>query len=157
MRILPYRTLDNFIGGVVLTFTDISQRANAVAAQVARDLAEAVVDSVREPLLVLDQALCVVSASRAFYERFQASPERTIGRPLDELGAGQWNLPALRERLAAILPDGQPFENFLLDADFPGVGRLHLQLNARRVVGKLGAAPLILLAMDEALDDRDRA
>jgi len=147
VRILPYRTLDNFIGGVVLTFTDISQRVNAVAAQVARELAEAVVASVREPLLVLDPALCVVSASRAFYEHFQTSPALTIGRPLDELGTGQLNLPALRERLAAILPNGQPFEDFRLDADFPGIGRQRLRLDARRVVGKSGAAPLILLAM----------
>jgi two-component system CheB/CheR fusion protein len=148
-RIQPYRTLDNFIGGVVLTFTDISQRVDVLAAQVARDLAEAIVDSVREPLMVLDPALLVVSASRSFYQKFKVSPQETIGRPIYELGAGQWNIPALRERLEAVLPGDLPFENYAVDSDLPGGGRRRLLLSARRIVGKLGAAQLILLTMQE--------
>ena len=146
-RIQPYRTLDNFIGGVVLTFTDISLRVEAIAAQVARELAEAIVDSVREPLLVLDGDLAVVSASRSFYQCFQLAPEETLGRPIDALGQGQWNIAALRERLEAILPGGEPFDDLLVDGDFPLIGRCRLRLNARRVVGKVGAPRLILLAM----------
>jgi two-component system CheB/CheR fusion protein len=149
VRIQPYRTLDNFIGGVVLTFTDISQRVDALAAQVARDLAEAIVDSVREPLLVLDSDLRVVSASRSFYRYFQVSPQDTVGHPIHELGSGQWNIPALRELLETVLPGDKSFENLVMDGDFPALGRRRMRLNARRVVGKLGAAQLILLSMQE--------
>ena len=148
-RVLPYRTLDNFIGGVVLTFTDISQRVEALAVQVARELAEAVVDSLREPLLVLDGELSVVSASRSFYQTFQVSPSETVGRPIYELGNGQWDIPALRELLEKILPSDQSFEDYAVDSEFPVIGRRRLLLNARRVVGKLGAPRLILLAMQQ--------
>ena len=146
-RIQPYRTVDNFIGGVVLTFTDISLRVEALAAQVARELAEAIVDSVREPLLVLDGELQVVSASRSFYQCFQVAAAETLGRPVGELGNGQWNIPALRELLEKLLSGAPPFEDYLVDSEFPVIGQRRLLLNARRVVGKLGTPPLILLAM----------
>ena len=146
-RVQPYRTLDNFIGGVVLTFTDISQRVEALAAQVARELAEAIVDSVREPLLVLDSSLQVVTASRSFYQCFEVSPSETLGRAIYDLGDGQWNIPALRELLENVLPSDQSFDDYVVDSEFPAIGHRRLLLNARRVVGKLGAPPLILLAM----------
>ena len=98
-------------------------------------------------LLVLDGDLAVVSASRSFYQCFQLAPEETLGRPIDALGQGQWNIAALRERLEAILPSGEPFDDYLVDGDFPLVGRCRLRLNARRVIGKIGAPRLILLAM----------
>lgn len=148
-RIQPYRTLDNYIGGVVLTFTDISQRVAALATEVARELAEAIVDSLSEPLLVLDDELRVVSASRSFYQRFQAVAEQTVGRSIFALGSGQWNIPALRELLANVLGNEQSFDNYVVDGDFPGIGRLRLLLNGRRVVGKLGDSRLILLSMQE--------
>ncbi|MBS1226964.1 MAG: SAM-dependent methyltransferase [Proteobacteria bacterium] len=147
-RVQPYRTLDNFIGGVVLTFTDISQRVEALAAQVARELAEAIVDSVREPLLVLDSGLQVVSASRSFYQCFAVSPSETLGRAIYDLGDGQWNIAALRELLENVLPSDQSFDGYVVDSEFPVIGHRRLLLNARRVVGKLGAPPLILLAME---------
>jgi two-component system CheB/CheR fusion protein len=148
-RIQPYRTLDNMIDGVVLTFTDITQRIAAVAAQVARDLAEAIVDSVREPLVVLDADLQIVSASRAFYRSFLVAPENTVGRKIYDLGDGQWNIPALRELLENILPHNQTFDDYRVEHDFPSSGPRKLLLNARRIVGKLGSTPLILLSMQE--------
>jgi two-component system CheB/CheR fusion protein len=148
-RIQPYRTMDNYIDGVVLTFTDIGQRIEAVAVQVARDLSEAIVDSVREPLVVLDGDLHVVSASHAFYRDFQVEPNDTVGRTIYDLGNGQWNIPSLRELLENILPQNQSFDDYRVEHDFPCIGRRRMVLNARRIVGKLGTPRLILLAIEE--------
>ena len=149
-RIQPYRTLDNVIDGVVLTFTDISQRVEAESAKRnALALAGNIVDTVREPLIVLDAALQVVSASRSFYQAFQAAPESTVGRPFYELGNRQWDIPALRELLENILPRDQSFEGYVVEHDFPGIGHHKMLLNARRIVGQTGDTQLILLAMEE--------
>ena len=150
-RIQPYRTLDNVIEGVVLTFTDISKRVAAERAErTARQLAESIVDTVREPLLVLDADMKVVSASRTFYRRFHATPEDTVDRSVYDLGNHQWDIPALRELLEAILPRDHCFEDFVVEYEFPAIGRCRLLLNARRVVGESRDRPLILLAMEDA-------
>ncbi len=149
-RIQPYRTLENVIEGVVLTFTDISKRVAAeVAEREARELAEAIVDTVREPLLVLDGGFCVVSASRAFYQRFKTTPGHTVGKLLYELGEHRWDIPELRTLLESVLPKGKSFEDYPVEQDIHGHGRRSLLLNARSVVARDGAAPLILLAMEE--------
>ncbi|MGZ5018186.1 MAG: PAS domain-containing protein, partial [Methylobacter sp.] len=148
-RIQPYRTLENMIDGVVLTFTDITDRTRAIAIQEARLLAEGIVNTVREPLIVLDDALIVVTASRSFYLNFQVSKEETIGRPIYELGAGQWNIPALRNLLEAVLPHNQAFENYQVEHDFPAIGFRKMLLNARSIIGQTGEPQLILLAMED--------
>ena len=149
-RIQPYRTLDNVIDGVVLTFTDITKRIQAEAAsEEAQQLAENIVDTVREPLLVLDGALKTVSASRSFYQNFRVTREDTIGRPLYELGNHQWDIPKLRELLESILPDNHIFEGYEVEHDFPAIGKRRMLLNARRVTGKTGERHLILLAIED--------
>ncbi|MFA7400868.1 MAG: CheR family methyltransferase, partial [Sideroxydans sp.] len=107
-RMQPYRTLDNVIDGVVLTFTDITESRAAAqiklaAVQLARELAEGIVNTVSEPLVALDGDLRVVSANRAFYQHFRATPEQTMGSKIYDLGNGQWNIPTLRELLEDIL------------------------------------------------------
>ena len=153
-RIQPYRTMDNVIEGVVLTFTDITQRVAAEAALVearARELelAENIINTVREPLIVLDGGLKVISASRSFYQHFRVDPEETVGRPIYELGNRQWDIPSLRELLEDILPHDQQFEDYVVEHDFPVIGHHKMLLNARRVIGKAGDSQLILLAMEE--------
>jgi two-component system CheB/CheR fusion protein len=148
-RILPYRTLDNVIDGVVLTFTDISKRVKAETAEhKARQLAEGIIDTVREPLVVLDGDMTVISASRSFYRRFGVVPENTVGRRIYDLGNRQWDIPALRELLENILPQQQSFEDFSVECDIPALGHCKMLLNARRIVAEAGMAPLILLAME---------
>ncbi|MDO8292108.1 MAG: chemotaxis protein CheB [Gallionella sp.] len=148
-RIQPYRTLDNVIDGVVLTFTDISQRIEDEAAiRNAKALAENIVNTVREPLIVLDGTLQVISASRSFYRIFQTTPENTVGHPLYELGDRQWDIPALRELLETILPRDQSFDGYLVEHDFPAIGHHKMLLNARRIVSNTGDTQLILLAME---------
>ncbi len=149
-RIQPYRTLDNVIDGVVLTFTDISKRIQAeTAMQEAREFAESIVDTVREPLLVLDASLKVISASRAFYQKFKVAVEDTMGRQIYELGQRQWNIPKLRELLETILPRDKVFDGFEVEHDFPAIGKRKMLLNARKVSGKAGGAELILLAIED--------
>ncbi|MDP2693589.1 MAG: CheR family methyltransferase, partial [Gallionella sp.] len=148
-RIQPYRTLDNVIDGVVLTFTDISQRIEDEAAiRNAKALAENIVNTVREPLIVLDGDLQVISASRSFYNIFQTTPENTVGHPLYDLGDRQWDIPALRELLETILPRDQSFDGYLVEHDFPAIGHHKMLLNARRIVSNTGDTQLILLAME---------
>ena len=149
-RIQPYRTLDNVIDGVVLTFTDITKRMLAESAiKDARELAESIVNTVREPLVVLDGALKVISASRSFYENFRVAPQDTVGRRLYELGNRQWDIPKLRELLETRLPGDQLLEGFAVEHDFPVIGKRKMLLNARRITGKTDGAQLILLAIEE--------
>jgi two-component system CheB/CheR fusion protein len=146
-RLKPYRRLDNRLDGLVITFTDISARVAAESqSQAAQHLAESIVDTLREPLLVLDGNLTVVSASRSFYQRFQVDREASIGRRLYDLGDGQWNIPALRELLATILSRDQLVEEIAVDCELPAHGPGKMLLNARRIPGE---AALILLAMEE--------
>ena len=148
----PYRTLDNVIDGVVLTFADISERREVErlkfgVVQLARDLAEGIVNTVSEPLIVLDGQLQVVSASRSFYTYFQVKAEETVGRKIYDLGNGQWNIPVLRKLLEDILPHDQVVEGYVVEQDFPGLGQRRMQLSARRIVTAIGGAELIFLAM----------
>lgn len=147
-RLAPYRTLDNVIGGVVMTFHDINSRIiNERAVQAARELAEAIVDTVIEPLLVLDQDLCVVSASRSYYRTFNTTESQTTGRRLYELNDSQWDIASLRKKLGTILDDDTSFEGFKVTHHPTGTKPQTIMLNARRVKGE-GARPhLILLAM----------
>jgi two-component system CheB/CheR fusion protein len=147
-RIQPYRTLENMIDGVVLTFTNITERTKAIAIQEARLLAEGIVNTVREPLIVLNDSLVVVTASRSFYQNFQVTAEETLGRPICELGNGQWNIPALCELLETVLPHNRDFENYLVEHDFPNIGHRKMLLNARSIIGQTGEPQLILLAME---------
>jgi len=149
-RIQPYRTLDNVIEGVVLTFADISQRVAAEAAEKsARKLADGIVDTVREPLIVLDGKLKIISASRSFYRDFQTIPENTVGCHIYDLGNRQWDIPKLRELLENILPRSQSFEGYTVEHDFPAIGHHRMLLNARRIVGNTGDTQMTLLAMEE--------
>jgi two-component system CheB/CheR fusion protein len=151
-RMQAYRTLDNIIDGVVLTFTDITasrqaEQVKLAASQQARVFAEGIVNTVVEPLIVLNKDLQVVSASGAFYQHFKVAAEQTVGRKLYDLGDGQWNIPALRELLEDVLPKQQAMEGFVVEHDFAGLGRRRMRLNARRISTARGDTELILLAM----------
>ena len=91
-------------------------------AEQRRSLEEAIVDTVREPLTVLDEALRVVVASRSFYRAFEVTRQETEGRPLYELSDGQWNIPALRRLLEDIIPHHTTIEEFEIEKDFNKIG-----------------------------------
>src|SRR5436309_15004507 len=95
--------------------------------------AQNIVDTVREPLLILDATLRVKSANRAFYQTFHVSPAETEGRLIYELGNGQWDIPALRTLLEDIVPTSSVFDDFDLEHTFPVIGRRVMRLNARKL------------------------
>ena len=150
VRLLPYRTLENVIDGVVLTFVDITERKKVEdIANVMRSYAENIVDTVREPLIVLDNELKVVTASKSFYKMFRVNSQNTIGNYIYELGNQQWNIPRLRELLETILPRDTSFEDVEVEHEFPEIGHKKMLLNARRIAGNAGETRFILLAMEE--------
>jgi PAS domain S-box-containing protein len=113
-----------------------------------QNYAQNIVDTVREPLLILDATLRVRSANRAFYQTFHVSPAETEGRLIYELGNGQWDIPDLRTLLEDIVPKSSVFDDFELDHTFPIIGRRVMLLNARKLqAGHHGE--LLVLAMED--------
>jgi two-component system CheB/CheR fusion protein len=150
MRILPYRTMENAIDGVVITFVDITgvTLAERVGRE-AREYFESIFHTVREPLLVLDEHLRLVSANKAFYTLFQWRPRQLEGELIYEIGGGGWDGPELRRQLEQVLPEKKAVEGFRFEADFPKAGHRVLLLNARRLVQRAGTPTMILLALQE--------
>ena len=150
-QVLPYRTRDNQIRGVVVTLSDVA----AEALLEARLYAEAIVDTVREPLLVLNQDLNVISANRSFYATFQLAEKSTIGALLYELGGGEWDIPKLRTLLGEILPEKHVLNDFEMEHDFVStIGPRTMLLNARTLLGEGDRQPLILLAIEDVTERR---
>jgi len=124
-------------------------------------LSEAIVHTIREPLMILDQRLRVRFANPAFYRAFRIAPEETVDRTLFELGSGQWDSARLRELLEDVLPENAVVEDFAVELDFPGEGRRSMLLSARRL--ERAGRPLILLAVQDtterlrALQDLERS
>jgi two-component sensor histidine kinase len=117
--------------------------------QSACAFAEAIVNTVREPLIVLDQNLRVISASRSFYRTFKVSPEATEGALLYELGDGQWDIPKLRELLEKILPERGTIEDYEVEHEFPGLGLRTMCLNARKVIFEADLRTNILIGIED--------
>jgi two-component system, chemotaxis family, CheB/CheR fusion protein len=160
LTIKPYKTLDNRIDGVLLTIVDIHDiKVSLLRIEDAYNYASAIVETVREPLIVLDPALRVITANRSFYEKFRVSPEETEKRYLNELGKGQWDIPELRKLLREVLPERKSFSDFEVRVDCPGVGCRTMLLNAREIRseasetavirGEKGLNRMTLLAMED--------
>jgi PAS domain S-box-containing protein len=111
--------------------------------------AESIVETVREPLIVLDDALRVRTASRAFYDTFSVSREATEGQFIYDLGNGQWNIPALRTLLEEILPRKAIMKDFEVEHEFPSLGVRVMLLNACKLRRKGNHSELILLAIED--------
>lgn len=123
------------------------ERAEA-AKEDARLYADSIVETVREPLLVLTSDFRVETANRSFYREFKVSPEETKDRLLYELGNGQWDIPGLRQLLEIILPENHSFEGFEVEHTFPELGRQTMLLNARRLYRESNRTERILLAIE---------
>jgi two-component sensor histidine kinase len=117
-------------------------------------LAQAIVDTVREPVLVFDKDLRVIAGSRSFYSVFKVSPQDTQGRRLHELGDGQWDIPKLRLLLEKILPEHGEMEDYEVEHEFPGIGHRTMCLNARQVFYEGGADTNILLGIEDVTEQR---
>jgi PAS domain S-box-containing protein len=115
----------------------------------SQEYAESIIDTVREPLIVLDQDLRVVTASRSFYEFFKVKPDETEGQLIYNLGNDQWDIPKLRELLETILPQKTTFDNYEVEHDFVTIGKRVMLLNARQIKRALGKEHIILLAIED--------
>ena len=119
-----------------------------------RALAQAIVDTVRDPLLVLDQDLRVVTANRAFHQTFRMNLQDIQGRPVYGLGNGQWDIPELRLLLENVAPQHAVMEGYEVERDFPIIGRRSMLLNAREVFNQRDTHKLILLAIEDVTERR---
>jgi two-component system, chemotaxis family, CheB/CheR fusion protein len=156
MRILPYRTSKNAIDGLVLTFLDITEMKAAEQMVISsRGFASSIVETVREPLLVLDNQLRVVSANQSFYRTFQVPPREVEQQLLYHVCHGAWNIPDLRVLLEEILPKRTSFQDFIVDQTFPHIGRKVLALNGRRLEQAAAQPERILLAIEEIRGTRE--
>ena len=156
LRLHPYRTADKRIDGTVIVFMDIDELARAQAElTLARDQLRAIVDTVWEPLLVLDPDGRVVSANRPFYEVFQVGSGEVIGQLLFDLAAGRWDIPELRQQLDDVQAQGSELRELEVTFELEGRGRRIMLLNARRVAADGGARPHLLLAFEDATTRRE--
>jgi two-component system CheB/CheR fusion protein len=119
-----------------------------------QEYSESIINTIREPLIALDQDLRVVSVSRSFYETFKAKPEETVGQLIYDLGNKQWDIPRLRELLETILPQQTSFDNYEVEHDFANIGRRTMLLNARQIQRVMGKERVILLAMEDITERR---
>ena len=115
-------------------------------------LFEDIVETIREPLLVLDSDLKVISASRSFYDFFKVKLEDTVGQLIYDLGNKQWDILKLRELLETILPEKTSFDNYEVEHDFATIGKRTMLLNARQIERAMGKERIILLAIEDITD-----
>ncbi|MCG6136186.1 MAG: ATP-binding protein [Nostoc sp. LLA-1] len=152
LRIRPYRTTENKIDGVVLVLVDIDDlKRSAATLEEARNYAEAIVETVQVPLIVLDADFRVNKANHSFYETFQVLPLETAESLIFELGNGQWNLPGLRSLLEDILANGTAIENWEVEHSFERIGKKTMLLNGWKIIQQ-GDVQRILLAIEDISD-----
>ncbi len=149
LHVRPYKTWDNRIEGAVISLQDVDALKRTL--DQTRVYADTIVESAREPILVLNSGLQVTLANPAFYRTFNVSREETEGRLIYELGNGQWNIPQLRDLLEEIIPARSRVDDFEMSHEFPHIGERAMVLNARRVELHPGH-PFILLAIEDVTE-----
>jgi two-component system, chemotaxis family, CheB/CheR fusion protein len=147
--IRPYRTIDDRIDGAMVMLVDIDALKQGMAQlESARNYAQAIVETVREPLIVLDNNLRVFTANQSFYRTFEATTADTEQHLIFELGNGQWNIPKLRQLLLEILPTDSQFQDFEVEHDFEQIGHKIMLLNARKMTQSEGDVTILLAIED---------
>jgi two-component system, chemotaxis family, CheB/CheR fusion protein len=154
LRIRPYRTTENQIDGVVLVLLDIDAlKRSAATVEAARNYAEAIVETVQVPLLVLEADFRVNTANRAFCETFQVSQLETAHSTIFELGNGQWNIPGLRSILENIVTNHHTLQNFEVTHLFEKIGQKTMLLNGWKII-EGGDTPRILLSIEDITEQK---
>jgi two-component system, chemotaxis family, CheB/CheR fusion protein len=146
--IRPYKNIDNQIDGAVISLIDIDAlKRNAVLLERSRDYANAIVETIREPLVVLNSVLQVVTANQSFYQTFQLQPTQVENQRIFDLGQGEWDIARLRSLLEEVLPKNNLLQDFEVEQEFANLGHRTMLLNARKI--EQGGAELILLAIED--------
>jgi two-component system CheB/CheR fusion protein len=151
LQALPYRAPDNKVDGALLVMLDID------AIKRSRDFAQAIVQTVQQPLLVLTRDLRIQSANLAFYEAFNFRKDETENRLIYDLGNGQWNIPKLRQALENVLPKAGGFRDFEVTHEFESIGRRTMLLSAREIEQPQPYGQMILLAIEDVSESRQAA
>lgn len=147
---LPYLLPDGTIEGAVIAFSDVDPGLLSES----REYAEAIVNTLREPLLVLDAELCVHSINRTFSKLFEVSSMEVLGEPLGDLDRGVWDVPELLSLLKRVAKTGAPIEEFEVAYESKTFGARTLLLNARKLRRDGACSDLILVAIDDVTDRR---
>jgi two-component system CheB/CheR fusion protein len=150
LRMLPYRTSQNVIDGVVVTVIDIDRVKRAELLAASRAFAQSIVHAVREPLVVLDEGLRIVSANPAFFRLFRLSEAEVASRSLFDVGGDFFSIPQLRELLGEVITRGKAFQDIEVEHEFPDLGRRRILLNARRLESETATTGHVLLALEDA-------
>ena len=144
-------------GSILLAIEDVSEeRAARKESNLAWQLTKSIVDTIRDPLVVLENDMTIVTASKAFLTMFGSTQAQTKGRRVSELGQHQWDVPALRHLMEKVLPENKPIENFEIEDDFPGLGRRVFNLNARKISQPGNHAHRMLLVFEDITDRKQR-
>jgi two-component system CheB/CheR fusion protein len=150
LRILPYRTQENKIDGVVLALHDIQAMKEAnERLRKSSEFFRGIIDTVRQPLLVLDAELRVLAINQTFQNTFKVSQEQTVDQPLFKLGNGQWNIRELSDLLEEVLSKRHAVTDFEVEHVFDDLGRRRMLLNAATLIQANDQLPLILLAIED--------
>ncbi len=149
-RLLPYRDEHKNVRGVMITFADISEmKAVEREIETARAYSNSIVDTIRQPLVVLDHEWRVVSASPSFYRGFAIRPGDAVGKTLPTLRDNCLDVPALRSFLDRLAAGREVAEDYEIEIDLPPRGHRVLMLNARKIPVAARAKPRTLLAIDD--------
>jgi len=157
LRVHPYRTTENAIDGAVLSLLDIdSLKRHSDDLRKAKEFAEAIIETVRQPILVLDADLRVIKANDSFCAGFQIATEEITGNHLHHLGTGQWDIPQLRLLLEEVLAKDTAFSDLEVEHNFPKLGPRFMLLSGRKLQDVNDHQPRVLLAIAD-ITGRKRA
>jgi two-component system CheB/CheR fusion protein len=157
MRVRPYRTAENRIEGAVLQLLDVNEiKRSLEQTRNARDFAEAIIDTVREPLAVLDQDLRIETVNRSFYQMFHLSPEQVASHLLFEVGGGLFDFAKVHQLMDSIISGGPRFEDLEIEHDFRGIGWKTMLLNACKIEQD-GRTGKILMAFEDVTERKKAA
>jgi two-component system CheB/CheR fusion protein len=155
MRIRPYLTGEKKIDGVVLTFVDIDAViASRSVVEKSRDFAENVLETIHEPLVVLDANLNIVMSNPSFYQMFKVKPSEILKKNIFEVGESQWNIPRLKKTLETVLSAGEASEGLIVEGDFPEIGKRIVSLSIRQLPSLIGKDKEILITADDITESK---
>jgi PAS domain S-box-containing protein len=133
-------------GGEIMEYKN---KMKKLKIQDALEYTKSIINTVREPLIILYEDLSVALANRSFYQAFKVKPGETEGQLIYDLGDHQWDIPKLRELLEDILPKTTSFDNFKVEHDFPDIGKRIMLLNACRIYLEANRTKLIVLTIED--------
>ncbi len=156
MRIRPYRTTDNRIDGVVIGLIDINLlQRNTIELEASRNYVTAIIETLHQPLIVLNSQMEVVTANRAFYAVFQTTSHQTERQSIFALSQGAWNTPKLRSLLNEILSMGITVQDYEITQDFPQIGTRTILLNACQIE-QPNTGQMILIAIEDITERNEQ-